>query len=81
MDPDRFAELFPLCLGAVREQGALAAFERLGGRLLVALDGIQIHCSDSIRCAQCSIRHVGAHKTEQYFHTMLSATASTASCR
>ncbi len=74
LDPAHFAELFPLCLGTVREQGALAAFERLGGRLLVALDGLQIHCSDAIRCAQCSVRHVGAHKTEQYFHTMLSAT-------
>lgn len=74
LDPDRFADLFPLCLNAVGEQGALAPFERLGGRLLVALDGIQIHCSDTIRCAQCSIRHVGAHKREQYFHTMLSAT-------
>ena len=73
-DPDGFADLFPRCLDTVAEQGALAPFERLGGRLLVALDGIQIHCSDTIRCAQCSIRHVGAHKTEQYFHTMLAAT-------
>ena len=73
-DPALFADLFPLCLDTVREQGALAPFERLGGRLLVALDGIQIHCSDSIRCPQCSTRHVGAHKTEQYFHTMLAAT-------
>ncbi len=74
LDPDRFADLFPRCLDTLQEQGALAPFERLGGRLLVALDGIQIHCSDSIRCEQCSTRHVGKHKTEQYFHTMLSAT-------
>ena len=72
--PDRFADLFPRCLDTLQEQGALAPFERLGGRLLVALDGLQIHCSDSIRCEQCSTRHVGKHKTEQYFHTMLSAT-------
>lgn len=72
--PERFADLFPLCLDTLREHGALAPFERLGGRLLVALDGIQIHCSDSIRCAQCSTRHVGKERTEQYFHTMLSAT-------
>ncbi len=74
LDPDRFADLFPLCLDTVREQGARAPFERLGGRLLVALDGIQIHCSDSIRCEQCSTRHVGKDRPEQYFHTMLSAT-------
>ena len=74
LDPDLFAALFPQGLHALREQGALAPFERLGGRLPIALDGLQIHCSDSIRCAQCCIRHVGKHKTEQYFHTMLSAT-------
>ena len=74
VSPNRFADLFPRCLDTVREQGALAPFERLGGRLLVALDGLQIHCSDSIRCAQCSTRHVGKERTEQYFHTMLSAT-------
>ena len=74
LPPEAFGKLFPLCLDTLGEQGALQPFERLGGRLLVALDGIQIHCSDAIRCAQCSIRHVGADKTEQYFHTMLSAT-------
>ena len=71
--PDALRDLFPLCLDTLRQQGALQPFERLGGRLLVALDGIQIHCSDSIRCSQCSTRHVGSGKTEQYFHTMLSA--------
>ena len=29
---------------------------------------------DSIHCEQCSTRHVGRHKTKQFFHTMLSAT-------
>ena len=71
--PDSFRNLFPLCLDTLRDEGALEPFLRLGGRLLVALDGIQIHCSDSIRCRQCSTRHVGSDKTEQYFHTMLSA--------
>ena len=54
--------------------GALDPFLRLDGRLLIALDGIQFHCSDSIHCEQCSTRHVGKHKTRQFFHTMLSAT-------
>ena len=74
LDPDLFADLFPQGLHALRAQGALAPFERLGGRLPIALDGLQIHCSNSIRCEQCCLRHVGKHKTEQYFHTMLSAT-------
>ena len=38
------------------------------------IDGIQVHCPDSIHCDQCSTRHVGKHKHKQYFHTMLSAT-------
>ena len=74
LDTDRFAERFPLCLNAVREQGALTPFERLGVRLLVALYGIQTQCSDSIHCVQCSIRCVGAQQREQDFHSMLSAT-------
>ena len=73
-DASRFHDLFPLCLDTIRDHGALQPFLRLGGRLLLALDGIQIHCSDSIHCDQCSTRHVGKHKREQYFHTMLSAT-------
>ena len=73
-DPDRFAPLFADCLEAARDHGALAPFLRLDGRLPVALDGIQFHCSDSIRCQQCSLRHVGQEKTEQHFHVMLAAT-------
>ena len=73
-DSSLLSDLFPLCLDTLRDHGALDPFLRLDGRLLVALDGIQIHCSDSIHCEQCSVRHVGRHKTPQYFHTMLSAT-------
>ena len=73
-DPDHFAPLFADCLQTARDHGALDPFRRLDGRLAIALDGIQLHCSDAIRCAQCSTRHVGSAKTEQYFHTMLSAT-------
>ena len=39
-----------------------------------AHEGIEIHCSDTIHCRQCSTRPVGADKSERYFHTMLSAT-------
>ena len=73
-DPALFADLFPLCLDTVREHGGLDPFLRLDDRLLIALDGIQFQCSDSIHCEQCSTRHVGKQKTQQFFHTMLSAT-------
>ena len=72
--PDRFTDLFPHCLGAVRKQGALRTFERLGVRLPIALDGIRIHCSGSIGRGQRSTRHVGAQQTAQDFHAVLSAT-------
>ena len=74
LDPDRCADLFPVCLDTLRDHGGLDPFLRLDGRLLIALDGIQFHSSDAIHCAQCSTRHVGKHKTVQYFHTMLAAT-------
>ena len=73
-DASLFNNVFSLCLDTVRDHGALQPFLRLDGRILVALDGIQIHCSNSIHCEQCSVRHVGKHKREQYFHTMLAAT-------
>ncbi len=73
LDPALFADLFPLCLDTLREQGGLDPFLRLGGRVCIALDGIQFQCSDTIHCEQCSTRHVGKHKTKQFFHTMLSA--------
>ena len=73
-DPAAFHDLFPLWLHTLRDHGTLAPFLRLDGHLLVALVGIQFHCSDSIHCDQCSARHVGKHKRKQYFHTMLSAT-------
>lgn len=72
-DPSFLSDLFPLCLDTVRDYGALDSFRCLDDRLLVALDGIQFHCSDSIHCEQCSTRHVGKHKKPQYFHTMLAA--------
>ncbi len=72
-DPEHFAPLFAECLQTARDNGALQPFLRLDGRLAVALDGIQIHCSDAIHCDLCSTRHVGKHKTVQYFHTMLGA--------
>ena len=73
-DPDRFAPLFADCLQAAHDNAALEPFLRLDGRIAVALDGIQFHCSDSIHCGQRSPRHVGKHKKEHYFHTLLAAT-------
>jgi hypothetical protein len=53
--------------------GGLDDFRRLGGYVLIALDGTEYHCSKTIRCAHCSTRLRGAGETE-YFHSMLGAT-------
>ena len=51
LDPERCADLFPRGLDAVREPGAHAPCQHLGDRLPVALDGLQIHCSDTLHWA------------------------------
>ncbi len=69
-----FAPLFLRILSDLRSQPrSLGPFLRLGGRVLVALDGIEFHQSRKIRCALCSCRHTGKGKIPQYFHTMLAA--------
>ncbi len=74
LDPAAFDPLFRLGLETVAARGALKPFQRLGERLLVALDGIRFHCSDTVRCQQCSVRHLGSERRPQYFHTMVAAT-------
>ncbi len=72
--------LHPVFAGAVEHlhqiPGGLDDFRRLGGHVLIALDGTQYHCSKTIHCPSCSTRRTGkAGKDEsEYFHTMLGAT-------
>ena len=68
---DLFDALFPHCLEILADHGALAPFLRLDGRLLIAVDGIEIQKSYKIHCPHCSTRHVGTSKTPQYFHSMI----------
>nr|WP_294564329.1 ISNCY family transposase [uncultured Rhodopila sp.] len=56
-----------------RIDGGLDMFRRLDGRLLIALDGSEYHCSRKIHCRHCSTRLRGKGETE-YFHSMLAAT-------
>jgi hypothetical protein len=56
--------------------GGLDGFRRLGGHVLIALDGTEYHCSKTIHCPHCSTRlrgKSGGGETE-YFHSMLGAT-------
>ena len=45
----------------------------LDGHVLIAWDGTEYHCSDTISCPNCSHRKRGKNKTE-YFHTLPAAT-------
>ena len=56
----------------LRERDGLKAFQRLGGRTLVALDGTEYFCSQKLSCPQCLTRKRSNGKTEHY-HAMLAA--------
>jgi len=77
LDPASPALLHPVFGEAVdqlgRIDGGLDVFRRLGGRVLIALDGTEYHCSRTIHCPHCSTRLRGKGETE-YFHAMLAAT-------
>ena len=63
----------PLFHKAVETEGVLAPFQRLGGRVLIALDGTEHFCSRKIHCPRCSTRKRADGGTE-YFHAFLGAT-------
>lgn len=71
--PSAFDGLFFQTLEAVEAADGLSAFRRLGGRLLIALDGTEHFCSRKIGCPQCSTRKSSDGGTE-YFHSLLGAT-------
>ena len=77
LDPASPTLLYPAFAEAVtqlgRIEGGLDVFRRLDGRVLIALDGTEYHCSRNIHCSQCSTRLRGKGDTE-YYHAMLAAT-------
>ena len=73
LDPVSPAHVAPLFMDLVEPivaDGGLASHRVLDGRLLVALDGTEHHCSEAIHCPQCSTRTLANGKT-QYYHTAL----------
>jgi hypothetical protein len=75
LDPVPPAALFPMfarTLGMLEAGGGLAAFRRLDGHVLIALDGTEYFCSQKLSCANCSSRARANGKTE-HFHAMVSA--------
>jgi len=65
--------VFDAALAALRGGGGMKAFERLGGRALIALDGTEYFCSQKLGCPNCQTRKRANGKVESY-HSMLAAT-------
>jgi hypothetical protein len=75
LDPVPPQQLFPMfsrALAALVAGGGLAPFQRLGGHVLIALDGTEYFCSQKLSCPNCSERKRNSGKTE-HFHQMVSA--------
>ncbi len=76
LDPVAPARLYPLfdrLLGRLEERRGLRPFQRLEGRLLVALDGTEYFRSQKISCANCS-RRSRKDGAVDYHHDMVLAT-------
>ena len=75
LDPVPPRQLFPMfshSLAALEAGGGLSTFRRLGGHVLIALDGTEYFCSQKLSCPNCSERKRNNGKTE-HFHQMVSA--------
>jgi hypothetical protein len=70
--PTAFDGLFMKAVAAVAAADAMTPFQRLGGRVLIALDGTEHFCSRKIHCPHCSKRRRSDGGIE-YFHGFLGA--------
>jgi hypothetical protein len=70
--PETLFPMFDKTLAALEERCGLAAFQRLGGHVLIALDGTEYFCSQKLSCPNCSERKRANGKVE-HFHAMVSA--------
>src|SRR5919107_525409 len=71
--PSHLQPAFDQTLEMLRRHDGLRAFQRLGGRVLIALDGTEYFCSQKLGCPQCLTRRRGNGKTEND-HAMLAGT-------
>ena len=71
--PSHLQGVFDSSVAGLRDTGGLRAFQRLGERTLIALDGTEYFCSQKLGCPNCQTRKRSNGKTESY-HSMLAAT-------
>lgn len=70
---DHFDTVFLHIVKDLDESGGLKPLRRLGGRVLIALDGSEHFCSRKIHCPHCSTRKRSDGEME-YFHSFVGAT-------
>ena len=70
--PETLFAMFDTTLAELEAGGGLASFQRLGGHVLIALDGTEYFCSQKLSCESCSERKRANGKIE-HFHAMVSA--------
>ncbi|MBF0563108.1 MAG: ISNCY family transposase, partial [Alphaproteobacteria bacterium] len=70
---DHFDAVFAQVVRDLDASGDLKSMRRLGGRVLIALDGSEHFCSRKINCPHCSTRKRSDGETE-YFHSFVGAT-------
>ena len=70
--PETLFTMFDTTLATLEAGGGLASFQRLGGHVLIALDGTEYFCSQKLSCESCSERKRANGKIE-HFHAMVSA--------
>ena len=77
LDPASPALLHPVFAETVDQlhqiDGGLDVFHRLGGHVLIALDGSEYYSSRKIQCPHCSTR-LRSKGGREYYHSMLAAT-------
>ena len=71
--PSHLQGVFDSAVAALRDNGGMKAFHRLGERTLIALDGTEYFCSQKLGCPNCQTRKRSNGKVESY-HSMLAAT-------
>lgn len=70
--PATLLPMFGATLAALQKGNGLGAFLRLGGHVLIALDGTEYFCSQKLSCPNCCSRARANGRTE-HFHAMVSA--------
>lgn len=71
--PESLQPCFDDALVTLERAGGLSHFHRFEDRLLVALDGTEYFCSQTISCPKCLVRKRRGG-TQEYSHAMLGAT-------